>query len=199
MRASRQPLLRGMPLLYRQSSLQQTQSTLTPLRLRRSWSPQASSLRRSSCLSSWRGGLAESVRRDRRKNVLRSAAAAFRARASIAPRPRRPPEAIMCPTIVIVADDLTGAADCGIACTVEGLNTVVIFGDTARSNGSRGRERRWQFRQRHCCLSSESCRKFRANSYLPSKANLASDRSRLRPRPCAMARHLPVGARQHDW
>jgi D-threonate/D-erythronate kinase len=41
----------------------------------------------------------------------------------------------MCPTIVIVADDLTGAADCGIACTVEGLDTVVIFGDTARSNG----------------------------------------------------------------
>jgi D-threonate/D-erythronate kinase len=41
----------------------------------------------------------------------------------------------MRPTIVIVADDLTGAADCGIACAVEGLDTVVIFGDTARSNG----------------------------------------------------------------
>ena len=41
----------------------------------------------------------------------------------------------MSPAIVIVADDLTGAADCGIACTIEGLNTVVIFGDTARANG----------------------------------------------------------------
>jgi D-threonate/D-erythronate kinase len=41
----------------------------------------------------------------------------------------------MCPAIVIVADDLTGAADCGIACTMEGLNTVVVFGDVARASG----------------------------------------------------------------
>jgi D-threonate/D-erythronate kinase len=41
----------------------------------------------------------------------------------------------MCPAIVIVADDLTGAADCGIACTMEGLNTVVVFGDLARATG----------------------------------------------------------------
>ena len=41
----------------------------------------------------------------------------------------------MCHTIAIVADDLTGAADCGIACTMEGLNTVVVFGDLARATG----------------------------------------------------------------
>jgi D-threonate/D-erythronate kinase len=41
----------------------------------------------------------------------------------------------MCSAIVIVADDLTGAADCGIACTMEGLNTVVVFGDVARAAG----------------------------------------------------------------
>ncbi len=35
----------------------------------------------------------------------------------------------MRPAIVIVADDLTGAADCGITCTVAGLQTVVAFGD----------------------------------------------------------------------
>lgn len=41
----------------------------------------------------------------------------------------------MCPSMVIVADDLTGAADCGIACTMKGLNTVVVFGDVARATG----------------------------------------------------------------
>jgi len=40
----------------------------------------------------------------------------------------------MTPAGVIVADDLTGAADCGIACTVAGLQTVVVaFGDLARA------------------------------------------------------------------
>jgi len=38
----------------------------------------------------------------------------------------------MSPSIVIVADDLTGAADCGIACTAAGLSTVVVFGETSR-------------------------------------------------------------------
>lgn len=40
----------------------------------------------------------------------------------------------MRPSIVIVADDLTGAADCGITCTVAGLETVVVaFGDLKRA------------------------------------------------------------------
>ena len=40
----------------------------------------------------------------------------------------------MRPSIVIVADDLTGAADCGITCTVAGLETVVVaFGDLQRA------------------------------------------------------------------
>jgi uncharacterized protein YgbK (DUF1537 family) len=30
---------------------------------------------------------------------------------------------------VIIADDLSGAADCGIACTEAGLDTLVVFGD----------------------------------------------------------------------
>ena len=38
----------------------------------------------------------------------------------------------MSASIVIVADDLTGAADCGIACTAAGLSTVVVFGETSR-------------------------------------------------------------------
>jgi D-threonate/D-erythronate kinase len=36
-------------------------------------------------------------------------------------------------SIIIVADDLTGAADCGIACTAAGLNTVVTFGEISRA------------------------------------------------------------------
>ena len=32
------------------------------------------------------------------------------------------------PDIVIIADDLSGAADCGIVCTEAGLDTVVMFG-----------------------------------------------------------------------
>jgi uncharacterized protein YgbK (DUF1537 family) len=33
------------------------------------------------------------------------------------------------PRIVIIADDLSGAADCGIACTEAGLDTLVVLGD----------------------------------------------------------------------
>ncbi len=33
--------------------------------------------------------------------------------------------------LLIIADDLSGAADCGIACASHGLNTVVVLGDTA--------------------------------------------------------------------
>ncbi len=32
--------------------------------------------------------------------------------------------------LLIIADDLSGAADCGIACARHGLNTVVVLGDT---------------------------------------------------------------------
>lgn len=39
---------------------------------------------------------------------------------------------IMSASIVIVADDLTGAADCGIACTAAGLDSVVVFGEISR-------------------------------------------------------------------
>jgi len=39
----------------------------------------------------------------------------------------------MSASIVIVADDLTGAADCGIACTATGLNTVVVLGQISRA------------------------------------------------------------------
>ena len=39
----------------------------------------------------------------------------------------------MSASIVIVADDLTGAADCGIACTASELNTVVVFGEISRA------------------------------------------------------------------
>lgn len=38
----------------------------------------------------------------------------------------------MAPAIVIVADDLTGAADCGVACTGSGLDTVVVFSEIFR-------------------------------------------------------------------
>ncbi|HEY0792299.1 MAG TPA: four-carbon acid sugar kinase family protein [Chthoniobacterales bacterium] len=40
----------------------------------------------------------------------------------------------MNPLIVIVADDLTGAADCGVACTAAGLDTVVILGEAAAAD-----------------------------------------------------------------
>ncbi len=33
--------------------------------------------------------------------------------------------------LLIIADDLSGAADCGIACAGHGLNTVVVLGDDA--------------------------------------------------------------------
>ena len=33
--------------------------------------------------------------------------------------------------LLIIADDLSGAADCGIACASHGLNTVVVLKDTA--------------------------------------------------------------------
>jgi uncharacterized protein YgbK (DUF1537 family) len=39
----------------------------------------------------------------------------------------------MSASIVIVADDLTGAADCGMACTAAGLNTLVVFGQISRA------------------------------------------------------------------
>ena len=35
--------------------------------------------------------------------------------------------------IVIVADDLTGAADCGVACTAAGVSTVVVLNDATRA------------------------------------------------------------------
>ena len=35
------------------------------------------------------------------------------------------------PELVIIADDLSGAADCGIVCTQAGLNAMVILGDRA--------------------------------------------------------------------
>ena len=31
--------------------------------------------------------------------------------------------------ILVIADDLTGAADCGVACAGHGLHTVVVLGD----------------------------------------------------------------------
>jgi D-threonate/D-erythronate kinase len=39
----------------------------------------------------------------------------------------------MAPAIVIVADDLTGAADCGVVCTAAGLDTVVVFSEILRA------------------------------------------------------------------
>ncbi|MBV8090371.1 MAG: four-carbon acid sugar kinase family protein [Alphaproteobacteria bacterium] len=39
----------------------------------------------------------------------------------------------MRPSIVIVADDLTGAADCGVACTAAGLSTVVVLSEAMRA------------------------------------------------------------------
>jgi hypothetical protein len=41
----------------------------------------------------------------------------------------------MRPLIVIVADDLTGAADCGVACTAAGLSTVVVLSEPSRTEG----------------------------------------------------------------
>ena len=40
----------------------------------------------------------------------------------------------MPPLIVIVADDLTGAADCGVACAAAGLDTVVVFSEAFRAS-----------------------------------------------------------------
>ena len=37
------------------------------------------------------------------------------------------------PEMVILADDLSGAADCGIVCTEAGLDTLVILGDRAEA------------------------------------------------------------------
>jgi D-threonate/D-erythronate kinase len=39
----------------------------------------------------------------------------------------------MSASVVIIADDLTGAADCGIVCTAAGLNTVVVLGEISRA------------------------------------------------------------------
>jgi D-threonate/D-erythronate kinase len=39
----------------------------------------------------------------------------------------------MSASIVIVADDLTGAADCGVVCSAAGLSTVVALNDAARA------------------------------------------------------------------
>ena len=41
----------------------------------------------------------------------------------------------MGPLIVIVADDLTGAADCGAGCIADGLSTVVVLGEASRARG----------------------------------------------------------------
>jgi len=38
--------------------------------------------------------------------------------------------------LLIIADDLSGAADCGIACASHGLNTVVALGDAAYDSGA---------------------------------------------------------------
>ena len=38
------------------------------------------------------------------------------------------------PELVIIADDLTGAADCGIACAAAGLETLVVLGETGASH-----------------------------------------------------------------
>lgn len=37
------------------------------------------------------------------------------------------------PEMVVIADDLSGAADCGIVCTQAGLDTLVILGDRAEA------------------------------------------------------------------
>lgn len=37
------------------------------------------------------------------------------------------------PRMLILADDLTGAADCGVACAAAGLETVVALNRLARS------------------------------------------------------------------
>jgi uncharacterized protein YgbK (DUF1537 family) len=41
----------------------------------------------------------------------------------------------MRPQIVIVADDITGAADCGVACTATGLSTVVVLSEASNAAG----------------------------------------------------------------
>jgi len=41
----------------------------------------------------------------------------------------------MRPQIVIVADDITGAADCGVVCTAAGLNTVVVLSEASNAAG----------------------------------------------------------------
>ena len=42
---------------------------------------------------------------------------------------RRPPGARHVPDMVIIADDLSGAADCGIACASAGHETIVVLGE----------------------------------------------------------------------
>ena len=39
--------------------------------------------------------------------------------------------------MLIIADDLSGAADCGIACTLAGLDTVVVLGEATCQYGPR--------------------------------------------------------------
>jgi uncharacterized protein YgbK (DUF1537 family) len=39
------------------------------------------------------------------------------------------------PRLIVVADDLTGAADCGAVCAAAGLETIVALGDAARARG----------------------------------------------------------------
>jgi D-threonate/D-erythronate kinase len=41
----------------------------------------------------------------------------------------------MRPQIVIVADDITGAADCGVVCTAAGLSTVVVLSEASNAEG----------------------------------------------------------------
>jgi uncharacterized protein YgbK (DUF1537 family) len=41
----------------------------------------------------------------------------------------------MRPQIVIVADDITGAADCGVVCTAAGLSTVVVLSEPSNAEG----------------------------------------------------------------
>ena len=32
--------------------------------------------------------------------------------------------------MLVIADDLTGAADCGVACAAHGLHTMLVLGDS---------------------------------------------------------------------
>ena len=34
------------------------------------------------------------------------------------------------PLMLVIADDLTGAADCGVACASHGLHTLLVLGDS---------------------------------------------------------------------